>query len=193
MKTFSYLLLVLLTAGGCTSDRYREKTEEEVSSSDEVQANKSPDVHYAPLDLDTIRTKQLIRIENGKYALHIISYSLNDSSAINRHHDGSMSVYHDRAFRLLLEGYGGSDRSIVLDKTTFRDSLDADFFQRAGLYMVDTAFVRSNALYFDAFVGVPETDYVERFNVQWIFRGPKVGTVRFISIPEEADPDRGES
>jgi len=174
-------MVVILMAIACKSERSTDTSVAAVAMvpSRTDQPDMVPVVTYATLERDTARKVQLIPVENETYPLHIISYSLNDSSVINRYHDGSTSIDHDRAFLLLLEGYG-SDRSIVLDRTTFRDSLYADFFQRSRLYLVDFTTVRSNALYFDAFIGVPETDNVQEFEVQWFFRGPRVGTVRFI-------------
>ena len=140
-------------------------------------------MEYAPIDMDTTRVQHMVSIGNGKYPLRVFSYSRNDSSVVNVY--GSQgSIEHDRAFRLVLEGHDGGDQSITLDRQTFRDSLNTDFYERACLYLVDYVAVRSNALYFEAYVGVPESDNVQRFRLQWFFRGPRTGSMRFHSIPE---------
>lgn len=150
----------------CTDGRVREQRNDADHPSVNIARRvESPAIVYAPVVFDTARNERSVPIGNGMYPLHIISYSLNDSSIMN---GDSISKYidHDHAFKVVLEGHSGSDLSIVLNKRTFRDSLAADFFQRAGLYLVDYASVRSNAIYLDAFIGVPETDHVHQFQVQ---------------------------
>lgn len=137
---------------------------------------------YAPVEFDTTRVERSVAIENGEYALRIVSSSRNDSSVVNDRGKETM-VEHDHGHTITLVGYEGADQKLELHKWIFKDGLDADFFQRARLYLVNYASIRSNALYLDAFMGVPETDYVQPFEIQWFFRGPRKGTMRLRGLP----------
>lgn len=188
MKKYLYLGAFLL-ACGCSNDGSQGSGHGSLSmpEASELPGDVEGVITYAPINTDTIAEEMRVEIENEVYALHIFSFSKNDSSVVSTYFDGSTAVEHDRAFKILLAKYMEVDLSITLDKNTFRDSLDTDFFKRAGLYAVDYNAVRSNALYLEAYIGVPESDNVQRFEVQWIFRGPQAGIVRFHYLEDE-DP-----
>jgi hypothetical protein len=73
----------------------------------------------------------------------------------------------------------------LLTKISFADSLDADFTARAGLYALNFDFVRSQSLYFNAFVGVDETDYIQPIGFFLTYTGERKGRMLYWLVPED--------
>ena len=76
------------------------------------------------LDADTISSDSTLSLFNKRYHLRIVGA-------------GHGGFNHDRAFRIQLIGPGGKLLDTVLTKTSFADSLDPAFLDRAGLYALD--------------------------------------------------------
>lgn len=130
------------------------------------------------LDADTIVTDTTLGLYNVRHRLRIIGV-------------GSGGSNFDRAYRIQLSNADGTVVDTVLTKSSFADSLDADFMSRAGLYALDFDFVRSQSLYFNAFVGVDETDHIQLIDLLLTYAGPKKGRMRYWIVPESEMGSRG--
>ena len=82
--------------------------------------------------------------------------------------------------------FGARQGATVLTKASFSDSLDAGFLDRAGLYALDFDFVRSRSLYFNAYVGVDETDHVQPIGLFMTYAGEQKGRMLYWLVPEDS-------
>ena len=135
---------------------------------------------YWQLDFDTITVEQKVRIENEFYDLTIKSYSLNDSS-ISRinDYDKSKAIYHDYETEILLTLESDTVLQSTLTKETFSDSLSGDFYKYAVLHNIEYSSIRTNRLYFKAFLNVPDTDWGTRPKFAIFFRTSKKGQINY--------------
>jgi hypothetical protein len=124
------------------------------------------------MSADTIVSDTALSLFNERHLLRIIGM-------------GQGGFNHDRAFRVQLTGPGGVVLDTVLTKASFADSLDAEFLGRAGLYALDFDFVRSRSLYFNAYVGVDETDYVQPMDLFMTYAGEQKGRMLYWLVPED--------
>lgn len=124
------------------------------------------------LAADTFVTDTALNLFNERHLLRIIG-------------TGQGGFNHDRAFHVQLTGPGGVVLDTVLTKASFADSLDAEFLDRAGLYALDFDFVRSRSLYFNAYVGVDETDYVQPIDLFMTYAGEQKGRMLYWLVPED--------
>jgi hypothetical protein len=118
------------------------------------------------LDADTVKSDTALRLFNERHHLSIIG-------------TGQGGFNHDRAFRVQLIGPGGIVLDTIHTKSTFADSLDAEFLQRAGLYALDFDFARSRSLYFNAYVGVDETGLVQPIGFLFNYAGEQKGRLLY--------------
>jgi hypothetical protein len=128
----------------------------------------------AARDADTIRTDTVLSLFNERHVLTITGVGQGGSNF-------------DRAFRIQLASKQGMVMDTLLTKHFFADSLDADFLERAGLYVLDFDCVRSQSLYFDVSIGVEETDNVQFIDFFLTYAGPKKGRLVYWTRPEEID------
>lgn len=128
----------------------------------------------AARDADTVFSDTVLSLFNERHVLTITGVG----------HGGSKF---DRAFRIQLTNAQGMVIDTLLTKHSFADSLDADFLERAGLYALDFDLVRSQSLYFNAFIGVEETDHVQLLDLFLTYAGPKKGRLVYWTRPEEVD------
>ena len=124
------------------------------------------------ISADTIVSDTALNLFNERHLLRIIG-------------TGQGGFNHDRAFQVQLTGPGGVVLDTVLTKASFADSLDAEFLDRAGLYALDFDFVRSRSLYFNAYVGVDETDYVQPIDLFMTYAGEQKGRMLYWLVPED--------
>ena len=118
-------------------------------------------------------TSQLIteelNIENDIFRLELKKYCLNDSALrqdiiIDGELKGTVKpaiqVYHN--YQIDINLFNDSD-SLVLTKTIskeiFKDSLSDDFFKQSTMFNVYFNNVRSNRIYFDAVLSMPDSDW----------------------------------
>jgi len=130
------------------------------------------EARIAELDADTTVTETTLSLYNVRHHLRITGV-------------GSGASNFDRAYRIQLSNADGIVVDTLLTKMSFADSLDADFLARAGLYALNFDFVRSQSLYFNAFIGVDETDYVQFIDFFLTYSGPDKGRILFWKVPEE--------
>ncbi len=123
------------------------------------------------LDADTIVTDTDLGLYNVPHRLRITGV-------------GSGGSNFDRAYRIQLSNADGMVVDTVLTKASFADSLEADFLAKAGLYALDFDFARSQSLYFNAFVGVDETDNVQLFDFFLTYAGPKKGRLLYWPVEQ---------
>lgn len=128
------------------------------------------------LEADTIVKDTTLDLFNERHLLRIVGV-------------GQGPFNHDRSYRIQLTGPSGLVLDRLLTKTAFADSLDAGFLDRAGLYALDFDLVRSQSLYFVAYIGVDETDFVERMGFFLTYAGERKGRMVHWVMPDEAEVD----
>lgn len=145
----------------------------------------SPDttITFWPTEFDKLTKDTNIQIDNEHYKLTIARYSLNDSSIawINKQgNDIRKDVYHNYEFRIaLFSASGDTIQNLTLDKTTFKDSLPTEFYQRSVLWNVKYDAVRSNRLCYTVELLVPDTDWATWGRMAIFFRTDKKGKIDF--------------
>lgn len=130
------------------------------------------EARIAELDADTTVTETTLSLYNVRHHLRITGV-------------GSGASNFDRAYRIQLSNADGIVVDTLLTKMSFADSLDADFTARAGLYALNFDFVRSQSLYFNAFVGVDETDYIQPIGFFLTYTGERKGRMLYWLVPED--------
>lgn len=166
------VMMVALCAVGCGAPG--AVPDADPTATDTSGSWSSPELEEiaSTLAADTILTDIALSLFNDRHHLRIIGMG---QGGFNR----------DRAFRVQLTGPGGVVLDTVLTKASFADSLDAEFLDRAGLYALDFDFVRSRSLYFNACVGVDETDYVQPIDLFMTYAGEQKGRMHYWLVPED--------
>jgi hypothetical protein len=151
----------------------------------DLSSNNDTIITYWQPDFDTIIKNQKVRIENDFYDLSIKSYCLNDSS-ISRasDYDNSKAIYHDYETEILLTLNSDTVLISKVTKGTFSDSLSGNFYKYAVLKDVEYNFVRSNRLYFKAFLNVPDSDWGVESEFAYFFRTNKKGQINCWSFKD---------
>jgi len=157
MNYMPALFIALLVGCGATP----APAEPELEIADTCGSWPTPELEarIAELDADTTVTETTLSLYNVRHHLRITGV-------------GSGASNFDRAYRIQLSNADG----IVVD---------TDFLARAGLYALNFDFVRSQSLYFNAFIGVDETDYVQFIDFFLTYSGPDKGRILFWKVPEE--------
>ena len=167
--------VVLLTAWvvltGCGDQNVPENPVEVPADTSGSWPSAEIEAEAAARSADTILSETNLSLYNERHVLTI--------TGIGR--DGSNF---DRAFRIQLVNTHGMVIDTLLTKNSFADSLDADFRERAGLYLLEFDFVRAQSLYFKAMVGVDETDHVQPIDLFLTYAGPRKGRIHYWLVPE---------
>lgn len=172
MNCMPALFIALLV--GCGAPPAPAEPELEITDASGSWPSPELEARIAELDADTTVTETTL-------SLYIVRHHLRITGV------GSGASNFDRAYRIQLSNADGIVVDTLLTKMSFADSLDADFLARAGLYALNFDFVRSQSLYFNAFVGVDETDYVQLFNFFLTYAGPKKGRLLYWPVEEPVE------
>jgi hypothetical protein len=171
-------ILVLLTGAiilaGCGHDSVPIRPVPVLEDTSGSWPSAEIEAEAAALAADTVFSDTVLSLFNERHVLTITGVGQGGSNF-------------DRAFRIQLTNKQGMVIDTLLTKHSFADSLDADFLERAGLYALDFDFVRSQSLYFNAFIGVDETDNVQFIDFFLTYAGPKKGRLVYWTRPEELD------
>lgn len=126
----------------------------------------------AALQADTVVTDTMLSLYNVQHHLRITGIGKGGSNF-------------DREYRIQLSSANGVLVDTLFTKASFSDSLDHDFFDEAGLYLMTFDLVRSQSLYFNAFVGVDETDYVQPIDFFLTYAGIWKGRMYYWLVQED--------
>ncbi len=141
---------------------------------------------YWDKNLDTLTERKTIRISNDKYDLIIKSYSLNNSSItrINTLNKPSIykDIYHDYQSDIFLMYKDQLVLSKPINKHTFKDSLSGEFLEQSILKEISFTSVRSNRLYFNAILYIPDTDWMVSSDFAIFYQTSKKGKVDFWNV-----------
>lgn len=167
-------LVALLVLVGCDAPGPDRGTTQQVKPVDTGEDPPSPKLEAQDTahDPDTLKIDTVLNLFNVKHHLSITGVGVGASNF-------------DRAFRIQLFNADGVVVDTLLTKASFADSLDTAFMNHAGLYLLDFDFVRSRSLYFNAFIGVDETDNVQLFDFFLTYAGPKKGRLLFWRVNED--------
>ena len=143
-------------------------------------------ITYWKKNLDTLTERKTIRIGNDKYDLILKSYSLNDSSItrINTLNKPIIykDIYHDYQSEVILMYKDQLVVSKPINKGTFKDSLSDEFLEQSILKEISFTNVRSNRLYFNAILYIPDTDWMVSIDFAIFYQTNKKGKVDFWNV-----------
>ncbi|MBL7980541.1 MAG: DUF4738 domain-containing protein [Flavobacteriales bacterium] len=169
--------MVIMLSVGCVAPSLQP----EVSSATVDTSGSWPsleiEAEVAAREADTVFSETALSLYNEPHRLTITG-------------TGSGGSNFDRSYRIQLTNAHGPVVDTVLTRFTFADSLDADFLAQAGLYALDFDLVRAQSLYFNAFIGVDETDYVQHIGFFLTYTGERKGRMIYWVVPEEEVNDR---
>lgn len=167
---FFLILLVLISCNKSkTKDNkiYEVPHKEELSKYDIVEEKQGKDTikNFWAIDLDTIKSLEKIKLNEGILDLKIINYSLNDSSII-KNVDSDMDhinfdVYHNRISIISLSKEDKVVLVIKINKSDFNIK-DTEFNQYSIIKYVEFINEKDGDFFFKATLNVPDTDWVEK-------------------------------
>lgn len=174
-KVYTYPIIVLLIVfiSGCTEQpkTITQKTPDKVEEH----------YHYLPNDYDTITDTLQLSMYNDPYTLFIRKYCLNDNAIYQNavHNDSVHEVYiaHNYNTDLVLLKRGEEVLNRTISKSVFEDSLHFAFFENAVLKSIQYNGVRSNRLYFRAFLEDMSTHKEEEFYLDMYYQTAKKGEI----------------
>jgi|694.fasta_scaffold16481_9 hypothetical protein len=180
MRSASVHLLPLCLVGayvlhGCAAPPAHEGHSDLLADTAGSWPSAEIEAEVAAREADTVFSETTLNLYNEPHRLTITGI-------------GNGGSNFDRSYRIQLTNANGPVVDTVLTKFSFADSLDPDFLARAGLYALDFDCVRAQVLYFDAFIGVDETDYVQPIGFFLTYMGDRKGRMLYWLVPEEADP-----
>ncbi|NVK73278.1 MAG: DUF4738 domain-containing protein [Oceanospirillaceae bacterium] len=190
MKELIISLIVAISAFACTSNSEEDKSNAEgsmVAATTELDTT----VVYWQIDLDTLNSDSSIQIGNEYYELEIATYSLNDSS-ISWVNDLSkdviyLDIYHNRETNISLIRQGDTILESIITKSEFEHLFDEEFYSRCQIRNIEFDFVRSNRVYFNVTLSVPDTDWYEEAAMAIFYRTTKKGQVDYWGLKEEIE------
>jgi hypothetical protein len=180
MRSSSVHLLPLCLVGayvlhGCAAPQAHEGHSDLLADTTGSWPSPEIEAEVAAREADTVFSETALSLYNEPHRLTITGIGCSGSNF-------------DRSYRIQLTNANGPVVDTVLTKFSFADSLDPDFLARAGLYALDFDCVRAQTLYFDAFIGVDETDYVQPIGFFLTYVGERKGRMLYWTVPEEAVP-----
>lgn len=175
---YTTFLLILQSCNQTENDRLNSN-KDMINSTDLTSKNDTV-ITYWQLEFDTITKKQKIRIENDFYELSIKSYCLIDNSiSKTSNYDKSKTIYHNYETEILLTLKNDTILISKITKETFSDSLSGDFYKYTVLKDVEYNNVRSNRLYFKAFLNVPDSNCAAEAEFAIFFKTNKKGQIDY--------------
>lgn len=168
-------LFVLLVMLSCNKNQNEtEKTEseeilnkEELNKYDLVDEIQGKDTinNFWSIDLDTIKSSQIIKSNKEDFELKIYNYSLNDSSIVKNVGDDSyhvnFDIYHNRVSKIILKKNNKNIISKIIDKNNLKIN-NKEFNQYSIIKYTEFMFRKDGELFFKSTLNVPDTDWVEK-------------------------------
>lgn len=161
---FLGLFLVILAFTGCAEKKAPEKELEVGTGLKAVENQRQfPDTinNYWEFIQDTIYKMEEFHISNEKYALHLKTFSLNDSS-ITRNLgliDSKVIIDHSHEMVTELKLSGASKVDLIqIRKINFKRALIPEFYSECNLFSTKLDSVRGNTLFLTTDLAVPDTD-----------------------------------
>ncbi|MBF7092867.1 hypothetical protein IUY40_15130 [Flavobacterium sp. ALJ2] len=168
-------LFVLLVMLSCNKNQDEtENTEskeilykEELNKYDLVDEIQDKDTinNFRSIDLDTIKSSQIIKRNKEDFELKIYNYSLNDSSIVKNVGDDSyhvnFDIYHNRVSEIILKKNNKNIISKIIDKNNLKIS-NKEFNQYSIIKYTEFMFRKDGELFFESTLNVPDTDWVEK-------------------------------
>jgi hypothetical protein len=169
------ILLVLLVMISCTKNQNQTKkneskeiqNKEELSKYDLVEEKQSKDTinNFWSIDLDTIKSSQIIKSNKEDFELKIYNYSLNDSSIVKNVggdlYHVKFDIYHNRISEIILK----RNNKNVITKKIDKDNLkikDKEFNEYSIIKYTEFMYEKDGDLFFKSTLNVPDTDWVEK-------------------------------
>jgi hypothetical protein len=167
MKNLLYIFFVSISLASCVETTVKE-------DKSDLQIN------YWNLSYDTAYFEQNIKVDNDEYILQIKSYSKNDSLLTSYDSTSNYKIVgHNSVVHLLLK----KGDSLVLDKVltreNFKDSMDTDFYNYSLLTGVNYESVRSNRIYCQAYLCMPDSDFCYQTDFAIFFQTEKKGQIDY--------------
>lgn len=170
------LAIVLLTGWvflqGCSDRSIPEESAATPADTSGAWPSVEIEAEAAARDADTILSEAVLSLYNERHLLTITGIGRGGSNF-------------DRTFRIRLTAAGGPVLDTLLTKFSFADSLHPEFLSTAGLYHLAFDCVRAQSLYFNAMVGVDETDHVQPIHLFLTYAGPRKGWIHYRLVPAE--------
>jgi hypothetical protein len=165
MEKVLYIFIASIILASCVQNTTKEKKNE-------------AQVSYWNPSFDTIYNDHDIKIDNEIYILKIKSYSKNDSLLISYDSISNYKIVaHNSAVDIILK----KEDSLVFRKTltreTFKDSMDAEFYNYSMLTGVNYESVRSNRIYCQAYLCMPDSDFCYQTDFAIFFKTDKKGQI----------------
>jgi hypothetical protein len=194
MKFSPYILLLSTLLVGCENQgdiNNVSAINEEGSTDQQKDQSQLVPIFYADIDTKKQHDFELINVENDQYHLAIDKYCLNDSSLRQKiYMDGELGgklkpviqVYHNYEVMLHLGKLKSDPYTIFkkrISKEIFKDSLSAEFYNQARVFNVSYHSARSNRIYFDVILSVPDSDWQEEFMCAIFFRTNKTSQLDY--------------
>lgn len=158
------MFLVILAFTGCAEKKAPEKELEVGTGLKAVENQRQfPDTinNYWEFIQDTIYKMEEFHISNEKYALHLKTFSLNDSS-ITRNLgliDSKVIIDHSHEMVTELKLSGASKVDLIqIRKINFKRALIPEFYSECNLFSTKLDSVRGNTLFLTTDLAVPDTD-----------------------------------
>jgi len=168
-------ILILLVLVSCNKNQNQTKkidseeiqNKEELSKYDLVEEKEDKDTikNYWNIDLDTIKSSQIIQSNKEDFELKVCNYSLNDSSIVKKIGEDSyhvnFDIYHNRVSEIILQK---NNKNIVTKKID-KDNLkikDKEFNKYSIVKYTEFMHEKNGELFFRSTLNVPDTDWVEK-------------------------------
>lgn len=168
-------ILILLVLVSCNKNQNQTKkidseeiqNKEELSKYDLVEEKEDKDTKkkYWNIDLDTIKSSQIIHSNKEDFELKVYNYSLNDSSVVKNvggdSYHVNFDIYHNRVSEIILQK---NNKNIVTKKID-KDNLkikDKEFNKYSIIKYTEFIHEKNGELFFRSTLNVPDTDWVEK-------------------------------
>ncbi|UKN03466.1 DUF4738 domain-containing protein [Paracrocinitomix mangrovi] len=152
------------------------------------QVDNKQNVIYSEPNFDTTIQNMTLSMYNEDYQLEIKMYSLNDSLVKNpiyinsEEYDTITKVTHNNVASIILNKGSQEIFQKTVYKETFEDSLDPEMMDNIHLYSVNYEAVRTNRLYFEANLGVPETEVTFEAQLAIFYQTDKLGRLDYWGV-----------
>ncbi|MBF4517844.1 hypothetical protein IRZ71_15875 [Flavobacterium sp. ANB] len=175
-----FKILIFLVVVSCARNQDQKKgsvpqkinNDDELSKYDIVEEKETKDTikNYWSIDLDTIKSSEIVKNDSKDFALNIFNYSLNDSSIVKSVDEDSyhinFDIYHDRISEIVIRE--GNKKSIKkIDKASFKIK-NKEFNQYSVIKYTKFISHKNGELFFISTLNIPDTDWVEeiKFSIQ---------------------------
>jgi hypothetical protein len=180
------ILLVLLVMISCTKNQNQTKknkseeiqNKEELSKYDLIEEKQGKDTinNFWSIDLDTIKSSQIIKSNKEDFDVKVYNYSLNDSSIVKNvggdSYHVNFDIYHDRVSEIFLK----KNNKNVISKIIHKENLkikDKEFNEYSIIKYTEFMHEKDGELFFKSTLNVPDTDWVEKIEFSILKDNPE--------------------